>query len=166
MMKNIEKVSFKTKPKPHMKILKAIMTQNRDHIKEFNVRTGLQSADMQPLKLSNAEKIYMYSKFFNVVWTNKCRELYWCNPAFTTDFQITGKWMKFVVDNCDCSGVVSFKLDKLKFYPLYGLWVSDELAPEISRITKNLIKQFTSLKQVEIIIHQGDHICLLNFGNI
>lgn len=81
-----------------------------------------------PLKLPNAKFLDIRSlHYFYIKWSHKCKELnVGClniNLRRYIDINIDGdKWLEYVINNCDCSGIEYLNIDD----SLFGLLESYE----------------------------------------
>ena len=111
MLKNIIKLSLRIETK-HILLLKVLMQNCREKIEHWDVRVYSDESDipLSPLTLSNCKHLELYNKYLVIKWSNRCEKL-----ILNELKDIDSKWLQFVMDNCDCSGVKWLHLDDIEF---------------------------------------------------
>ena len=147
MLGNIEHIQCNLFPDDIL-IVKAIMQQCKNNIKSCDFLIKSHKTDiLSPLALLNAKKIRMNSLYFYIIWSHKCEKLYLNNIQ-----RIDNKWCKFVIDNCDCSGVAELTLDRIQFdSKIDKVLILAKFAQQFKNVTKvNIL--FRNEKEFEKIL--------------
>ena len=158
---NTEKLNMKLRQlKKDRNILKAIMKQCNQSIKEFDVQfwhatSIVKKNQLPPLKLSNVKILHMYNLYFYIIWTNKCQQLY----LHKMSTHIDNKWLQFVIDNCDCSGITHWTLDQVNFYGSLGDDNNnnnkDIYGKSTSILFSKFIEKFTNVNKIDICFYEN-----------
>ena len=113
-------------------IVTTILHKCKNKIKCFNVKISAESEKEKKLvyekvDLPQAEKIYISSVYYAIKWSFKCKYLTLYNDTHHSDLRypmylnskpfttITKEMCQYIIDNCDCSGVTSLDVGRIKF---------------------------------------------------
>lgn len=131
----------------YVEIFHTAMTQWCTTIETFSIcivsaKNG-HNQQFLPLELLNAKNILIESLLFlDITWSYKCKHLS-IDPRHVIDC----KWIKFVIDNCDCSGIKYLSIDD-------GSFAFDELRQynktEYTSLMQQFARKFTNLHTVTI----------------
>ena len=99
---------------------------------------------LKPLELLNCKDITMNNLYFYIKWSKECKVLKLKKNLGKVE------WMKFVIDNCDCSGIEYFYAHGLKLC-LSNESNSNSIVTEPINVVRNFAKLFCNLKKLEII---------------
>ena len=106
----------------YIALVKPLLYYNKENIEEHSVtiefnryisraddkneegKNKLNLTQLKPLKLINARNILITSMYYFIMWSHRCQilRLHLEN--------IDENWIKYVIDNCDCSGVETLKM--------------------------------------------------------
>ena len=121
LVRTIDKVFIKKRVA--IDIAKTIMSVCKERIKYCDIHvdqihsmeafldqevTGPPENVLSPLKLLNAKCIRIRDVCFYRIWSNKCSELELCKIE-----NVSEDWVKFVIKNCDCSGIEILTLNNI-----------------------------------------------------
>ena len=88
----------------YISFLKVLLSCNKENIEKYCVAIYDGGANihnkLQALELINANVIEIKTMYHYIKWSYKCQILWLENVE-----NIDENWIKYVVDNCDCSGV-------------------------------------------------------------
>ena len=163
MLNNVEKIACRTTPS-NIIVLKALLQQCRKNIKHFDVaignrRTRASENLLSPLTLPNAEDISISDKYFNIIWSNKCKVLRMFMLAY-----ISKDWCNFVINNCDCGGIKHLVIDDISFDNSVNLRSNSNININRGKNENNykisilslLAKQFRNIEKLDIILELRD----------
>ena len=160
MLTNIEKIKIDGlqpwNSSEFLRIVVAIMQQCSKNIKDFHIHVYdnhyTPTCDMPPLKLLNAEKIFMKMSpfYFYIIWSNKCKQLLFHDISDSDD-----KWIKFMIDNCDCSGIEYLEFVEARF------WCT--LIENSKILIPKWIEKFSNLKRISIHFFQSNYVEFVTF---
>ena len=142
MLPNVEKIKGTLRNEKDGKILERVMQRCKDKIKWYDMRIDSDLSgenQLSPLPLVKAEHIRLDSYYFYVKWYNRCEslELY--------HFQnISENWCKYVINNCDCSGITFLYFNSVTFAISESISLSNNQA-----IIKELALKFQNLQRLK-----------------
>ena len=125
----------------HISLLKPLVYCNKENIEKYSViiTSGTEQIKPTPLELINGKDILIRDMLYYVMWSNRCKTL-----KLKLD-RIDENWIKYVIDNCDCSGVETFLIEDISF--------SESLNPD-TKSTQMLFnkfsQKFTNLQSLKI----------------
>ena len=103
------------------KILQGIINKNTSKITNYDLKFNGVCRNisrfchkykylLSPLDLMNGKIINITSLYFAVKWSNKCQHL-----AINDVKNIDNKWCKYIIENCDCSGIECLEIIDMEF---------------------------------------------------
>ena len=117
MLANVEKIFFQC-CRNDLWIVESLLEKRQLYIKKYEsiiIGSGKQAdaifaTKQKPLKLMQANEIYIGDAKRCIKWSNKCRKLRWkCISG------VSKQWCKDIIDNCDCTAVKVFSIENTTF---------------------------------------------------
>ena len=98
----------------YIALLKQLVYYNKEKIGKYFVRIRDTQAQnmLKPLELANGKDIFVSTMYYNIMWSHRCQILR-LNIS-----KINENWIKYVIENCDCSGIHTIILENISFCSL------------------------------------------------
>ena len=98
----------------YVAILKGLVYYNKKNIEKYLVlirgcNISTRNNKFKTLELMNAQNIYISNMYYYIKWSYKCKIL-----KLRLE-HIGESWIKYVIDNCDCSGVQTLIMQYISF---------------------------------------------------
>ena len=93
-----------------MPIVQVLISNCKEKLQKYQLEILSSKMDvLAPLKLTNAKYIYIYSWYFDIIWSKMCKIL------MLSQVSVDREWCNMVIDKCDCNGVRSIELSDVFF---------------------------------------------------
>ena len=142
MLRNIVNINLRIADK-YISFLKELLCYNKKNIQQYSVSISClgQKNKLQPLELINANVIEIETMYYYIKWSYKCQIL-----RLQYFYDIDENWIKYVVDNCDCSGVQTFVIKNVSFNHL----LNDSDRKSTQLLINKFCQKFENLQRLTI----------------
>ena len=128
-----------------MPMVQVIMNNCREKIEKYELEILSSKMDvLSPLKLINAKYIYIYSWYFDIIWSKICEILK------LSQVSVDQEWCNMVINKCDCNGIKSLELNDV-FFDLSSVFKKDQRL----KILRQLAQKFVNLVHLKMILYKS-----------